>query len=95
MLLASATTPRYERGDDIRNEWKSQLAAQLRYHYSVKFEPAVAFYSGQNIIGLGPVALGQFRFGKGRKLRWELGIIIGVDKDSPDQVWRAMLEYEF
>ena len=85
----------YEWGDDIRNEWESQLAAQLRYRYSVKVEPAVEFYSGQDVIGLGPVALGQVRFGKGRKLRWELGVILGVDSKSPDQVWRAMLEYEF
>lgn len=61
----------------------------------MKFEPALEFYSGQDVIGLGPVALGQVRFGKGRKLRWELGIIIGVDKDSQNQVWRAILEYEF
>jgi hypothetical protein len=85
----------YEWGDDIRNEWESQLAAQLRYRYAVKFEPAVEFYSGQDVMGLGPVALGQVRFGKGRKLRWELGVIFGVDSTSPDQVWRAMLEYEF
>jgi len=40
-------------------------------------------------------ALGQVRFGKGRKSRWVLGIIFGVDSKSQDQVWRVMLEYEF
>jgi hypothetical protein len=85
----------YEWGDDIRNEWESQLAAQLRYRYSRSFEPAVELYSGEFVKGLGPVALGNIRFGKGRKLRWEFGIIFGLDSESPDQTYRAMLEFEF
>jgi hypothetical protein len=85
----------YEWGDDISNEWESELAAQLRYRYARFFEPAVELYSGEAFKGLGPVAVGSVRFGEGRKLRWELGVIFAVDSESPDQVWRAMLEYEF
>jgi hypothetical protein len=85
----------YEWGDDISNEWESELAAQLRYRYSRYFEPAVEVYSGDAFKGIGPVALGSVRFNKGRKLRWELGVILGVESKSPDQVLRAMLEYEF
>ena len=85
----------YEWGDDIGNEWESQLAAQLRYRYSRKFEPALELYSGDTAKGLGPVGLGQFRFGAGRKLLWELGVIFGLDSESPDQTYRLMLEYEF
>jgi hypothetical protein len=85
----------YEWGDDISNEWESELAAQLRYRYSRFFEPAVELYSGDAFKGIGPVGVGSVRFGAGRKLRWELGVIFAVDSESPDQVWRAMLEYEF
>jgi hypothetical protein len=85
----------YEWGDDISNEWESELKAQLRYRYLRWFEPAVEFYSGELAKGLGPAALGAVRFSKGRKLRWELGLIFGLDSESPDQAVRAMLEYEF
>jgi hypothetical protein len=85
----------YEWGSDIVNEWEAEFTGQLRYRYRAKFEPAVEFYTGQAFTGLGPVGVGQFRFGQGRKLRWELGMIFGTDTESPDRVLRAMLEYEF
>jgi hypothetical protein len=85
----------YEWGDDIDNEWESALAAQLRYRYSRAFEPALELYSSDAAKGLGPVALGDVRFTKGRKLHWELGLIVGLDSDSPDQMYRGLLEYEF
>lgn len=85
----------YEWGDDIRNEWESQLAAQMRYRYSRLFEPAIELYSGETTKGIGPVALGDLRFARGRKLHWELGLIFGLDSDSPDQTLRALLEFEF
>jgi hypothetical protein len=85
----------YEWGDDVSNEWETQLASQLRYRYSRYFEPAVELYSGDSDKGIGPVALGDLRFNNGQKLHWEAGVIIGLDSDSPDQTLRALLEYEF
>jgi len=85
----------YEWGDDISNEWESQLAAQLRYRHSRLFEPAVELYSGEDAKGIGPVALGDIRFSGGHKLRWEFGLIFGLDSDSPDQTLRTMFEFEF
>jgi hypothetical protein len=85
----------YEWGDDVDNEWESQLASQLRYRYSRYFEPALELYSGDSDKGFGPVALGDVRFASGRKLHWEAGVIFGMDSDSPDQTFRALLEYEF
>ena len=85
----------YEWGDDVSNEWESQLAGQLRYRYSQAFEPAIELYSGDSDKGVGPVALGDHRFANGDKLHWEAGVIIGLDSESPDQTFRALLEYEF
>jgi len=85
----------YEWGDDVGNEWESQLASQLRYRYSRTFQPAVEVYSGEDYKGVGPVALGDIRLGNGTKLLWEAGVIFGVDSESADQVFRGMLEYEF
>ena len=85
----------YEWGSDIDNEWESILSVQARYRLSPRFEPAVELYSGEQTKGLGPIFLGEWRTGAGSRLRWQFGVIFGVDDASPDQTWRAQLEYEF
>jgi hypothetical protein len=86
-----------EWGSDINNEWESKLNLQLRYRYSRGLEPALEFYSGEDTKGVGPTLLGQIAFGKGsvRRLKWELGVIIGIDGKSPDHTLRTLLELEF
>jgi hypothetical protein len=85
----------YEWGDDIDNEWESILSVQARYRLAPHFEPAIELYSGEQTKGLGPILLGEWRTGAGSRLRWQFGVILGVDDASPDQTWRAQLEYEF
>ncbi len=85
----------YEWGDRPDDEFESVLALQARYRYSRFFEPAIEFYSGEQTRGIGPVALGELRFGKGRKLKWEMGAIIGLDAKTPDTTWRFLTEFEF
>ena len=85
----------YEWGDTIQDELESKLALQARYRYSRYFEPALELYSGQYTRGIGPVIMGDLRFGKGRKLHWETGAIIGLDKTTPNNTWRFLTEFEF
>ena len=85
----------YEWGDDINSELESWLALQTRYRYSPRFEPALELYMGQDTRGLGPVIMGMERLGVMKALRWEAGVILGVDSDTPDYTLRAVLEYEF
>ena len=85
----------YEFGDDIDNEFETALALQTRYRYTRAFEPAVELYIGQDTRGLGPVMLGSWPLGGARQLRWEGGVIFGLDSDTPDQTFRVLFEYEF
>ena len=85
----------YEWGDDIKDELESSLALQARYRYSPRFEPAIELYAGQYTRGLGPVVMGVERLGIMKALRWELGVILGVDSKTADYTLRAVLEYEF
>jgi hypothetical protein len=85
----------YEWGDDIDNEFETMLALQTRYRYSPRFEPALEFYMGQDTLGLGPAFLGAERLGIMKALRWQLGIVFGLDNDTPDYTLRGVLEYEF
>ena len=71
------------------------LAIQTKYRYKASFEPAIEAYLGKLNNGIGPVLTGVKRLAPGKKLKWEVGVILGIDKDSADQTYRALLEYEF
>jgi len=85
----------YEWGSDIANEWETSLSIQGRYRLTRGFEPALEFYSGEDTKALGPTFVGNIRLGGRKKLRWEVGLIFGLDSESPDQTFRGMLEFEF
>ncbi len=83
------------RDDELQNEIETISALQLRYRYSRLFEPAIEFYQNQDTLALGPTIMGTARLGIAKKIRWELGVIFGLDDETPDQTIRALLEYEF
>lgn len=85
----------YEQGVNIENEIEPSLALQTKYRYKASFEPSIEAYFGELNKGIGPVISGVKRLGTGKKLKWEVGVILGMDKDSSDQTWRSLLEYEF
>ncbi|MDF1644036.1 MAG: hypothetical protein P1U80_07610 [Pseudomonadales bacterium] len=84
-----------EWGADIADELEATFSAQARYRYSRLFEPAIELYSGQHTLGIGPVALGQIKFGAKRQVRWETGVIFSLDEQSPNQTVRFAVEFEF
>jgi len=84
-----------EWGSDIENEWETKLNLQARYRYSRAFEPAIEFYSGEDTQGLGPVFIGQVNLGVKRQIKWEAGSIFGLNKDSPNQTLRMLIEFEY
>jgi hypothetical protein len=85
----------YEFGSGVDNEFETAAAMQLRYRHARHLEPALEFYASEDTRGLGPVLLGDIRYGPGRQLHWEAGMIIGVTDETPDRTFRLALEYEF
>ncbi len=85
----------YEWGDEVKDEFETAMAVQTRYRLSPAFEPAIEFYGGENTRALGPVAMGDVRFGAGKKLHWESGVLFGLSKKTPDAILRLLAEYEF
>jgi len=79
----------------IDAEFETAVAFQTRYRYAPYLEPAVEFYAGENTRALGPVLMGDLKFGPGQRLHWEAGVIFGLSSDSPDNTWRFSTEYEF
>jgi len=84
-----------EWGNDIIDELESSLAVQSRYRYSQLFEPGIEFYKGQDTFAIGPVIMGELRWGMRQKLKWESATIFGLDEKSPDLTLRLLFEYEF
>ena len=84
-----------EWGSDIADELETTFSVQTRYRYSRLFEPAIELYSGQDTLGVGPVALGQIKLSTRRQIKWEAGVIFGFDEQSPNQTLRFAVEFEF
>lgn len=85
----------YEWGDDIADELETTAALQARYRQSPVLEPALELYLGEDTRALGPVLLGMARLGERQALRWEAGVVWGLDHTTADYSFRALLEYEF
>lgn len=85
----------YEWGSDINNEWESQFSGQIRYRQKSLFEPAIELYVAQNTLAAGPVITGHTRLSAGKRIAWELGLILGLNDKSDDQSWKMNIEYEF
>lgn len=93
--LATNLVIAQEWGADIDDELESRLALQARYRYARHFEPALEFHAGEDTRALGPALMGDIRLGMRRGLHWELGLLFGVDGDSPDHSLRVGVEYSF
>lgn len=85
----------YEFGSDVETEFESALRSQVRYRHSAKFEPGLELYADDQDIAAGPVLLGAWRIGGARQLRWETGVVFGLDSATPGATLRGLLEYEF
>ena len=69
-------------------------AAQLKYRLSPSLEPAVEYYGDEETHAIGPVLLGKHRWGK-VPVKWELGVLKGLNGDAADINFRWLLELEF
>lgn len=94
-VLTGNFTAIYEWGDDVASEWETAFSGQFRYRYRATFEPAFELYVAQDTLGAGPVLTGAYRLGAGKKLNWELGVVLGLGKETADANWKLNLAYEF
>jgi len=85
----------YEWGEDITNEFETEIRVQYRYRYMEQFQPAIELYSGENYIGLGPAFMGIQRFDGQKQLKWEMAFITGLNGEDKDHILRMAIEYEF
>lgn len=85
----------YEFGSGIDNEYDRSARLQWRYRYRPALEPALELYLDEYDKAAGPALMGLQRLGTRQKLRWELGLLFALEKETPDTLLRAALEFEF
>lgn len=85
----------YEWGSNIDNELETAMALQGRYRLSRQLEPAIEFYSSDSSEGIGPVLLGTIKLGGRKQIRWEAGVIAGLDSQTADETYKFLIEFEF
>jgi len=90
-----------ESGADLEMEYRWQY----RYRLDERFEPGVEMYGGLGEWGefgsfddheqqLGPAMFGKFRTVSGA-IKYEVGLLFGLPRETPDTTVRFLLEYEF
>lgn len=85
----------YEWGSNIDNELETAMALQGKYRLSRQLEPAIEFYSSDTSEGIGPVLLGTIKLGGRKQIRWEAGVIAGLDNETADETYKINIEFEF
>lgn len=94
-VLAANAIAEYEYGSDIEDEFETALRAQLRYRYSVAIEPALEFYLDDQDWAAGPALMGTVKLSGRKQLRWEVGLLFGLDAATPESNLRGGVEFEF
>ena len=85
----------YEFGDDIQDELESAFRGQIRYRNNPAFDTGFEIYIDDQDRALGPAIMGTVKLSGRKQLRWELGVLIGIDSKTPDTNLRGGLEFEF
>lgn len=94
-VAAANVIAEYEYGRDIEDEFETALRAQLRYRYSVAIEPALELYLDDQDWAAGPALMGTVKLSSRKQLRWELGLLFGLDAKTPESSLRGGIEFEF
>jgi hypothetical protein len=85
----------YEFGSGTPDELETSVAAQLRYRLGQSFEPAIEAYVEEDILAVGPAALGSIAAGARNRINWEAAVLLSAKHDIAKTILRASLEWEF
>jgi len=94
-VAAANIIAEYEYGGDIEDEFETALRAQLRYRSSIAFEPALELYLDDQDWAAGPAFMGAVKLSGRKQVRWELGLLFGLDTKTPESNLRGGIEFEF
>jgi len=82
-------------GDNHETEIGKAFNGRVLWRYQPTFQPALETFLEEEKKQAGPMIYGLFNLGNHKKLKYNAGVLLGLNDESPDQVWRFTLEYEF
>jgi hypothetical protein len=85
----------YEYGAGVDNDIYPLARMQWRYRYKPFLEPAMEIQLDKYDKCVGPSLIGALPITKHQHLKWEAGLLFGLDNKTPDTTLRFLLEYEF
>ena len=85
----------YEIDRHQQNELEAEMRLQYRYRWLPQVQPGIELFTGDDFIGMGPSFMGIQRFDGQKQLKWEAGLIFGLDDETTNRSFRLTIEYEF
>ncbi len=82
-------------GDNHEAEIEKIVNARLLWRYQPTLQPALETFLAEEEKQAGPMIYGVLELAHHHKLKYDAGILLGLNNDSPDRVWRINFEYEF
>jgi len=79
--------------DKSETELETLGSMQVRYRLGENLEPALEYYTDEHTQALGPVLLGKAKLANS-KLKWELGLLFGMNDTTNDSTLRWQFEWE-
>jgi hypothetical protein len=92
-----------ELGSRARRSLGGFLAWQTRLAWRPELEPGFEVYAGRTDAGpgganqarAGPVLFGVFRLSQRQDIRYEIGWLFGLDRQTPDHTFKLLIGYEY
>lgn len=85
----------YETGAKVRHNFEGEMAAQLRYRLTPQLEPAIETYWDEDVVAIGPAALGTLQLDVRNRLKWEAAALQSSKHTVARRIFRFSLEWEF
>lgn len=82
-------------GDNHETGVENIFNGRLLWRYQPLLQPAVETFLEKEEKQAGPMVYGVLNLANHRKLKYDAGVLFGLNNDSPDRVWRVNFEYEF
>ena len=81
--------------EDASSKWEQQYRAQWRWRRAPAFEPLLELQADEHAMNAGPGFTGTIKLGGTQKLNYTTAWLFRATGDTPQNLWRFQLEYEF
>ena len=85
----------FDWGHGIENDYDLELRSRYSWRWRRELTPSIEFHTSESYTVLGPMVGGALRLSSQHKLNWNLGILYGLDENTPSKIFKLECEWEF